>query len=125
MPLTRQVIDGKQCVEISSPGSDLLSESEKERWETIGLKMAFGVPLLERDRVVGVLGGGDVKSRVFTDDEKTLCTAVAKQVSVAIEKADLYRQMAQERKRLEAIFRNTSDGVVLIDGQRQVMVGGA
>ncbi|MBI2954966.1 MAG: PAS domain S-box protein [Chloroflexi bacterium] len=31
------------------------------------------------------------------------------------------RAIAQERERLEAIIRNTSDGIVLIDGQRRVM----
>ena len=120
-PPSRQVIDGKQCVEIPSPESDLLNQAEKERWTAAGLKVALGVPLLAQDRVIGVLGLGDVKPRIFTEDEKTLCMAVAKQASVAIEKAGVYRQMAQERERLDAIIQSTSDGIVLIDGQRRVI----
>lgn len=117
----RQVIEGKQVIEIESQDSELLSLEERERWKATGLQVALGVPLMARDKVIGLLTLGDVRPRHFGEDERRLCLAVAQQASVAIERADLYQQLCEDRDRLDAIVKNTSDGIVLLDAERRVI----
>ncbi|HKZ50516.1 MAG TPA: ATP-binding protein, partial [Dehalococcoidia bacterium] len=121
VPPARQVIGGKQVVEIESPESDLISDVERARWKAVGLKSAMGVPLIAQDKVIGLLTLGELRPRRFSEAEKRLCLAMAQQAAVAIEKANLYQQMAEERERLDTIVRNTSDGILLLDEERRLL----
>ncbi|MBI4319589.1 MAG: PAS domain S-box protein [Chloroflexi bacterium] len=120
VPPARQVLHGK-IVEITSPDSGLLNQTERERWRSTGLQVALGVPLLADDRVIGIVSLGDVRQRTFTENEKRLCETIAHQASVAIERAALYQRMADGKQRLDAIVSHTSDGILIVDGDRRVI----
>jgi signal transduction histidine kinase len=53
----------------------------------------LGVPMLARDRVIGVISVESYKKNAFSNDDLILLTAIANQAAVAIENANLYRDL--------------------------------
>ena len=53
----------------------------------------LGVPMLARDRVIGVISVESFKKNAFTTEDLILLTAIANQAAVAIENANLYRDL--------------------------------
>jgi signal transduction histidine kinase len=53
----------------------------------------LGVPMLARDRVIGVISVESYKKNAFTAEDLILLTAIANQAAVAIENANLYRDL--------------------------------
>src|SRR5581483_6781218 len=54
-------------------------------------RAALAVPLAVEGRVIGAIGIGDRRGRVFTDDDVRLVSAFAAQAAIATENARLYR----------------------------------
>ena len=61
----------------------------------------LAVPLVYKDKVIGVLDLEHTRRGFFTDDHKRTVTTLAAQVAIAIENARLYEQIAYQEKRLE------------------------
>ncbi len=59
------------------------------------------MPLIYKDKVIGVLDLEHTRRGFFTDDHKRTVTTLAAQVAIAIENAQLYEQIALQEKRLE------------------------
>jgi sigma-B regulation protein RsbU (phosphoserine phosphatase) len=59
------------------------------------------VPLILKDRVIGVLDLEHTKRGYFTEFHKLTLTTLAAQVAVAIENARLYQRISQQEQRLE------------------------
>jgi signal transduction histidine kinase len=53
----------------------------------------LGVPMLARDRVMGVISVESYKKNAFTAEDLILLTAIANQAAVAIENSNLYRDL--------------------------------
>ena len=53
----------------------------------------LGVPMIARDRVVGVISIQSYVKNVFTEEDELLLTAIATQAAVALENANLYRDL--------------------------------
>ena len=59
------------------------------------------VPLIYKDKVIGVLDLEHTRRGFFTDDHRRTTTTLAAQIAIAIENARLYEQVAQQERRLE------------------------
>jgi formate hydrogenlyase transcriptional activator len=66
-----------------------------------GVKSACAVPLISRDRVLGVLGVGRLIEDAFTQDDADLLTEVGKQVAIAVENALAYREIDALKNKLQ------------------------
>jgi signal transduction histidine kinase len=53
----------------------------------------LGVPMIARDRVIGVISVESVRKHAFTQDDLILMTAIANQAAVAIENQQLYKDL--------------------------------
>jgi signal transduction histidine kinase len=53
----------------------------------------LGVPMIARDRVIGVISVESYKKNAFSNDDLILLTAIANQAAVAIENAQLYKDL--------------------------------
>ena len=53
----------------------------------------LGVPMMARDHVIGVISVESYKKHAFTGDDVLLLTAIANQAAVAIENAQLYKDL--------------------------------
>jgi GAF domain-containing protein len=59
-----------------------------------GAQSMCRLPLVSRDRVLGVLSVGAVREHAFTDDDVSFLGDVAKQVAIAVENAIAYDKIA-------------------------------
>jgi serine phosphatase RsbU (regulator of sigma subunit) len=67
-----------------------------------GIEAAIAVPLLAQDDVIGLLGVFPVRGRVLTENESALLSALAAQLAVAVQNAQLHeraKQLGEERER--------------------------
>jgi phosphoserine phosphatase RsbU/P len=61
----------------------------------------LAVPLIYKDKVIGVLDLEHTRRGFFTDDHRRTMVTLAAQVSIAIENARLYEEIARQERRLE------------------------
>jgi len=59
------------------------------------------IPLIYKDKVIGVLDIEHTRRGYFTEDHVRIMTSLAAQVAIAIENATLYEQIARQEQRLE------------------------
>jgi sigma-B regulation protein RsbU (phosphoserine phosphatase) len=59
------------------------------------------VPLIYKDKVIGILDLEHTRRGFFTDDHKRTITTLAAQIAIAIENARLYEEVARQERRLE------------------------
>jgi len=66
--------------------------------------------------IIGVLGVANRRSdRSFSEHEVQVLSALADYASVAVQNARLYERAETERRKLEAVLRETAEGVVVFD----------
>ncbi len=61
----------------------------------------LAVPLIYKDKVIGVLDLEHTRRGFFTEDHKRTMTTLAAQIAIAIENARLYEEIARQERRLE------------------------
>lgn len=61
----------------------------------------LAVPLIYKDKVIGVLDLEHTRRNYFTEDHKRTLTTLAAQIAIALENARLYEQVAKQEQRLE------------------------
>jgi formate hydrogenlyase transcriptional activator len=83
---------------------------------TEGIQSALALPLISRNRTLGVLGLGSRIENSFSPEDVDFLVRVAGQVAIAVENALAYREiaelkdkLAQEKLYLEEEIRSTSD----------------
>jgi PAS domain S-box-containing protein len=74
------------------------------------------VPMIAHGgRLYGVLSVYSDRDRSWRDDEVQALVALAATASGAVSSAELYRRVAEEKERSEAILANIADGIVAVD----------
>jgi len=72
-----------------------------KRIAAAGLKAACFVPLISRDRTLGVLGVSSLQEKVFSECDGELLGKVARQVALAVENALAFREIEALKNKLE------------------------
>jgi signal transduction histidine kinase len=81
----------------------------------LGFQSYMGVPLVVRDRILGVISFVVAESgRRYGPDDLTLAEDLARRAAIAIENAQLYREV-EERAQAARVLETVGDGVFLID----------
>lgn len=73
------------------------------------------VPLQRREEVLGVIQAINHPSGKFAESDQLALSSVASWAAIALDNANLFRRVAEERSRLEATLVETADAVVLTD----------
>ena len=66
----------------------------------------LAVPLIYKEKVIGVLDLEHTRRGFFTEDHKRTVTTLAAQIAIAIENARLYEEFAGRRNGWNAILRS-------------------
>jgi len=66
-----------------------------------GLKASCTVPLISRDRVLGVLGIASFREKAFTEADLDLLNQIGKQVAIAVENALAFREIDELKNQLK------------------------
>lgn len=80
-------------------------------------------PIIWRDRVTGVIElYRDVSGQPFSDDDLSLLSLFVSQAAIALENANLYRIMSEDKMRMESILLSVADGVVAVNSDARVIL---
>src|SRR2546423_1171994 len=83
----------------------------------LGFQSYMCVPLVARDRVLGVISFVSAESgRRYGPDDLALAEELARRAGTAIENAQLYREV-EERAQAARVLETVGDGVFLVDGR--------
>jgi signal transduction histidine kinase len=80
------------------------------------------VPLETRGEILGVIEAINHPRGAFLEGDQQMLTSVASCAAVAIENANLFQRVAEERRRLEATLVETADAVVLTDPSGKIIL---
>lgn len=78
-------------------------------------KSVLAVPLVYKDRLLGVVEAVNKKKGEFTPEDEEVMEAFAAQTAVAMENARLFTNLQEEKEKIEAIFSQMSDGAIFVD----------
>src|SRR3990172_11374577 len=78
----------------------------------------MGVPLITKDRVIGLLNLDKDQVGFYTESDACLAAAFAHQAVVAIENARLYQALAQDKRRLELLYTLGQDLSARLDPEQ-------
>ena len=82
---------------IEEINDDELPDEVKKHLEKYGACTVLGVPLIVKDKLVGLLDLWESReSRIFTDSEITIACAIANQIAVSLDNIQLFEQTKQE-----------------------------
>lgn len=84
-------------------------------WQVVSLPLQVG-----GDDFLGTLYVFRVRGGSFTRDERRVLQSFADQAAIAVNNARLYEQLAQEKRRLDAILEFSVDGVVIMDSAHRI-----
>lgn len=110
---------GRALVAEDALDSPYLSRRIAEQFPARSL---LGLPLVARGQKLGAALIAFNTTHHFTSAEIALGEQAARQIALAISSAMLYRTIAEERVRLQALIESSRDGVVLIGMNRRVLV---
>ena len=74
-----------------------------------GIRSELAVPLIAKDRVIGVINLESERVANFTEDHSRTLTLLAPSVSIAIENARLYQELADRERRMEEDLKAAFD----------------
>ncbi len=95
------------------------------RWQTSEddpTRSAVLVPLVGREKLLGMLILGHEKSHYFKLEHLVLLQAIASQATIAVENAQLYEQQAREQQRLRAVLQSAADAILMFDEEARLLV---
>ncbi len=83
----------------------------------------LAVPITWRGTTTGVLEVAiPPVERSFGDDDQRLLSLFASQAAIALENANLYRMMAEDQRRTEAMLFSIADGVIAVNNDARVIL---
>ncbi len=82
----------------------------------------LAVPMFWNARVSGVVGVHSVKANAFQENDRVLLETLAAQIVSALERIQLFESVEQERKRLAAVLRATTDPILVLDADDHIQM---
>lgn len=97
------VVENREAVLIDDTQNDPRWLQKPEQQEEEETRSAISVPLVARDRVVGVLTMGRRKPGHFTSEDLALATSIADQAGIAVNNAHLYAVSQRQLQAMKAL----------------------
>jgi len=95
---------------------EIVSETGLPLRQVVALPMSIGQELIGVLYVFRAHGGN------FTLDDRQILASFADQAAIAVQNAQLYQRLTQEKRRLDAILEYSADGVMILDPGQRIMV---
>lgn len=82
---------------------------------SLGMLTSVGLPLLARQRVIGVIFVFRSYRSRFSSEERSLLESFALQAAIAVLNARLFSQVRDQKQYLDAVLESAADGIFLLD----------
>lgn len=100
---------------------DVSSDASWKMLDDDPIRSAAIVPLVGRQKMLGLLILGHEKSHYFKLEHLVLLQAIACQATIAVENAQLYEHMAREQQKLSTLLRSAEDAILVFDAQAYLL----
>jgi PAS domain S-box-containing protein len=112
-PLLAAVPDHEDPARFELPRvNDLLQEIARQA--SLGLMTGVGLPLIARNEVIGVIFIFRNYQGVFSKNDLVLLQSFADQAAIAVQNAQLYTQVTQEKRQIDALLDSVADGILIM-----------
>ncbi len=109
------VSENRQSVIINDVYSDKRFYSRVDRQSGFQTSNMICIPLQIEDRVIGILQAINKQNGDFNENDLRLLQAIGGPLAAAIENASLHTAVLAEKRRIETIFANMSEGMMTVD----------
>lgn len=79
-----------------------------------------GLPLMARKQLVGVIYVFRTYTDAFSANDRALLSSFANQAAIAVQNAQFYQQISQEKQRLDALLDSAADGMLILNADLKV-----
>jgi K+-sensing histidine kinase KdpD len=80
----------------------------------LGLLTGVGLPLITREKVIGVIFVFRNYPGIFSSNDRALLQSFANQAAIAVDNAQLYHQVSQDKQRMDALLDSAADGILIL-----------
>ncbi|MGE5222463.1 MAG: ATP-binding protein [Omnitrophica WOR_2 bacterium] len=112
-PLLNAVPDHEDPARFELPEINRLLQN-LTRSASWGLLSGVGLPLIARQKVIGVIFVFRSYPGVFSANDRALLQSFADQAAIAVYNAQLYSQVSHEKQRLDALLDSAPDGILIL-----------
>ena len=86
------------------------------------LNQVIALPLNVHDMLSGVIYLFRSGSIAFTENDQAVLSSFADQAAIAVRNAQLYQQVSEEKRQLDAVIQHSADGVMILDPELRIQV---
>ncbi len=112
-PLLAAVPDHEDPARFELPEINRLLQN-LTRSVSLGLLTGVGLPLIARQRVIGVIFIFRSYPGIFSSNDRALLQSFADQAAIAVSNAQLYTQVTREKQRMDALLDSAADGILIL-----------
>ncbi len=88
----------------------------------LALSQVVALPLILEEKLIGAIYIFRTSGGAFSASDRALLAAFADQAAIAVNNAELYQQVSDERQALSAIIENSAEGVMIVNAAGRVEV---
>jgi signal transduction histidine kinase len=81
---------------------------------SFGLLNGVGLPLVAREQSIGIIYIFRSYSASFSLNDRTVLSSFANQAAIAVQNAQFYNQINQEKQRMSALLDSAADGIMIL-----------
>jgi signal transduction histidine kinase len=112
-PLLAEIPDNEDPARFELPEVNRLLQN-LARTVGLGLFTGVGLPLITRERVIGVIFVFRNYPGIFSSNDRALLQSFANQAAIAVDNAQLYQQVSQDKQRVDALIDSAADGILIL-----------
>jgi PAS domain S-box-containing protein len=112
-PLLKGIPDQEDPAKFELPQINNLLK-EVTRVASLGFLDGVGLPLVYRDRVVGMIFIFRKYSGRFSANDRALLQSFADQAAIAVRNAQFYTQIRREKQRMDTLLDSAADGILIL-----------
>jgi PAS domain S-box-containing protein len=118
-PLLSEVPDHEDPARFELPEINRVLQKVTRR-ATLGLLTGIGLPLIARQRVIGVIFIFRGYTGGFSRNDLNLLQSFADQAAIAVNNAQLYTEVSREKQRISALIDSVADGILILTPDRKI-----
>jgi PAS domain S-box-containing protein len=112
-PLLAEIPDNEDPARFELPEVNRLLQN-LAKTVGLGLLTGVGLPLITRERVIGVIFVFRNYPGIFSSNDRALLQSFANQAAIAVDNAQLYQQVIQDKQRMDALLDSAADGILIL-----------
>lgn len=118
-PLLNDVPDHEDPARFELPEINRLLQNVA-RSASWGLLTGVGLPLIARQKVIGIIFIFRSYAGVFSANDRALLQSFADQAAIAVYNAQLYTMVTNEKQRLDALLDSAADGILILSSDHVI-----